>query len=140
MKSILYILLLSLIACDYDYKAALKYAKEYCGTYESKPKFLTSSDEPSRFINNCLIAGGQSLDDCPNKLNNGIVKGTSSLIKCLLMHKWNKYENKDEYKETKKKEKSLKINNQWRDKIKQSDFIKENRKKLKKLIKKMVIK
>ena len=92
MKSILYILLLSLIACDYDYKAALKYAKEYCGTYESKPKFLTSSDEPSRFINNCLIAGGQSLDDCPNKLNNGIVKGTSSLIKCLLMHKWNKYE------------------------------------------------
>ena len=39
-----------------------------------------------------------------------------------------------------KKEKSLKINNQWRDKIKQSDFIKENRKKLKKLIKKMVIK
>lgn len=28
---------------------------------------------------------------------------------------WHKYENKDEYKETKKKEKSLKINNQWRD-------------------------
>ena len=43
-------------------------------------------------------------------------------------------------KKPKKKEKSLKINNQWRDKIKQSDFIKENRKKLKKLIKKMVIK
>ena len=62
------------------------------------------------------------------------------MLKAILWHYCINIKNKDEYKETKKKEKSLKINNQWRDKIKQSDFIKENRKKLKKLIKKMVIK
>ncbi len=91
MKAIIFLVLVTLSICDYDLKKAVYYAKDNCEFYNSTYKF-SKSNEPSNFISQCLIAGGQSLEDCSNRMGNGVIKGTSSLIQCLMQHKWIEYE------------------------------------------------
>ena len=86
MKIILFVLLISFSLCIYEPDKAIKYAKNYCDTY-NKP-YSSDNFEPSNFISQCLDYGGQRFDSCANKNSNNIIKGANNLIKCLKIHKW----------------------------------------------------
>ena len=88
MKLLAFFLLFGIMTC-YNPEAAVKYARQYCQHYNKEyDDYSQIGGDCANFVSQCLIAGGQSLNECAGVKNHGVIAGTLSLTKCLLQNNW----------------------------------------------------
>ena len=89
MKIIISFLIIA-FSITYQPSEVVIYAKKYCDHYNtlywSFPDNRQNDD--ANFVSQCLIAGGQKLDGCPNINKKGLISSPSNLRSCLIQKGW----------------------------------------------------
>ena len=84
--------LIFVFSITYQPNDAVTYARHYCKYYNSAYSYSnypeTRQNDDAKFVSQCLIAGGQKLDGCPNVNRYGLISSISNLRSCLQQKGW----------------------------------------------------
>ena len=86
MKSIILFLIIGL-SFSYNANDAISYARKYCKSYNTYYASYPGLDT-ANFVSQCLIAGGQTFDNCLGLDDKGSISNIANLISCLIKKGW----------------------------------------------------